>query len=316
MPDLFEGDPPEDAFALPGDDAKIEAMQAVAEEAPVEPVAEVEVETAEDTGPARDEQGRFVSQQEDEAEVAADAAANQADDIRDKRLADKDDFIRRQAEELRELRQVQEAMWQQQQYQQQQQHSAGMDWETLIDTNPAQATQLAYQQGNQAAYYQAVQAWEEVAPGAPELWSQNLAMRQQVDALAQESQAQRGMQAIDSLIRQYPDFEQQVDRIIEILPRYPHEGKALVSQNPNEVLAAMESLYLKATRGPVDPATLAAQVQETARKLAHDEQQAVAEASVVTASRTQKEPALSTAQAIGASWDTEAEKRLNDGWNI
>jgi len=329
MPDLWEGDTSDDAFALPGDEQQVATMiEAAAEKDP-------EVATALAERP-RDEKGRFVPA-EAEVEAPPEGTVETAEEaaVHDPTVAylakyggdsakalaaavEAQSKIGEQAREIGELRSQQE------QYEQyltslQQQPGPVSDWDSLIEESPAQAAEIAYRQGDQQRYNQVMQEWGDASPGTPQLWEQNKAMEQHLQQIDQRTQgfveqaqyAQR-LAAVAQLENEYPDMTAMADKMVEIAPEYPHELQALVSDDPKVVAGAMKSLYLKARGLQAD--TLAQTAQETARKLAQDEQSAIEAATVVSATRTNPEKPADVASQIAASWDDD--ERRFEGWNI
>jgi hypothetical protein len=231
------------------------------------------------------------------------------------------ELIGRQSQELGAARQAMQE-WQAYYNQQQaQQHAQsqyqGLDgWEDIIDENPAYATQLAYQQGNAAAYQKAAQAWEEVSPGAAQNWYDNQQIKATIVSASQQQEYARneqiGMEAVNRVVARHPDLPDMVDRMVEIAPQYPHELMALASGNLNVAAPAIESLYLKA-RGLTSD-TLTQTAQQLARKQTEEEMRVRQEAGVATATRTNAEPPASLADRIAAEWPDD--DPLKDGWQI
>lgn len=339
MPDLWDsGEPSEDeyanVFAYDADAAAsaVEAAEAAGREPPEAAVAVAEGEQP------RDEKGRFAPKEEQppagaSAEEGEEAPAEEqtpeppADDPLAAFLAKYGGDERKALEaameaqstiggmaneigQLRALIQQQQELQQQPQYPPTQQQ---YDWDSLIDENPAYATQLAAAEGNEVAYRQAVQAWDEISPGAPQLWYK----QQQIDAalaqIATSAREREGEQMVAALMQKYPDLGDYQEKMQEIAARFPHELAALASSDMSVAAPALESLYLKA-RSP-DSATLAQQAEEIARKQTEAELRARDEAAVASATRSHVTPPPSKEEAIAADWYTK-EDRLAEGWNI
>ena len=327
MADLFGDDTPESDFSLPGDE---EVMGRLIENSEDPEVKAVE---GEKSSPDVSEAARVLRAQRDAKAQAEDAEAAEGtwedeggavtpdDDPIARRLAEKDAMIGRQSNEIGELRARQQQV---EQYlaslsQQQQQQAPPSDWDELIDTNPAYATQLAYANGDQYHYQQARQAWEDMAPGSHDLWAQNYALQQQMQAVRQQTEYMQNHfrrqelgSSVGELAAKYPDLPNLIDDMANLAPEFPHEVMALSSHDPMIVSKAVESLYLKARGRATD--TLGEKAADTARRLAGEEQRAIEEAAVVSASRTGREPAPSMAEQIAADWPDD--DPLKSGWNI
>lgn len=342
MPDLWDdGEPTQEDFELPGD---AEFYGEVRETEAEEPAAEGRTEAVTDeeaqdadsqAGRPRDERGRYVSEKPPEPEPEPEPDPDQellerylskydGDEAKAlKAAANQDSLLGRQAQELGQLRaqQAQLAAYLQAQEQQAAQRQTGpIDWETLIDEDPAYATQLAYQQGNEPAYRAAAQAWEELSPGTPNVWYENEqmkgAMGQVTSALTsqrQVEQARQMAQRADELVRQYPDLPDALDDMSQIAPRFPYELRALVSGTPEEALAATESLYLKAKA--MKSEEFVQRAQAIARSQTQEEMRVREGASVASASRTHTEPPLSAEERIAADWG-KRDQMLAEGWNV
>lgn len=251
----------------------------------------------------------------------ADAAALKAQiEALEKRLADKDEFNGRLSNELGELRRLQE------QIAEQQSRPQVSDWDSLIDDNPARAAQLALQAGNNLAYQQARSAWEDLSPGAPDMFEQNLRLQKQMQELAEQVKAttapiaeqqrtQQVAQAYALIKEQYPDydkFEDAMAQAVEARPLLKESLKTvLASGDTEQQFAALEDLYLITAGRATD--TLHAEKQKVNQSLAEQSIQARQDAIVVSATSNQAEP-----PAPKTWWDVaEAdEQRRADGWNI
>jgi hypothetical protein len=200
-----------------------------------------------DDGQLRDEQGRYTSAREIEEKLT----------LLEKRLADKDEFIGRQASELGQLREGHQRLEQQLQYQAQPQY----DYDDLIAENPAQAAMAAYEQGDSVALQRAAAAWDEVAPGAPAIWVQGIQREQQLRAeIEQIRQTQAPVQqhyqsvqheqastnAVTSLLSAYEDFGAYAPTILQQLEGSPSDQAKLASGNEATIRETMELHYFRA----------------------------------------------------------------------
>lgn len=304
----------------------------------------IEAARAAQTGRPRDEQGRFTATEPEEpaledapvaeaevvdSEVADDTSVAETPSESEiealtRRLAEKEAMIGRQSTEIGELRAQQEQFseYAQQMEQRFRGPQVPQDWDTFIEDNPAAATQAAYQQGDEYNYYRALQAWEEVSPGAPQLWGQNMQIAQELaqikqstQGFAQDSTNRAKAAAVDSLRDQYPDLDKEevVQSMGQLALGNPYLLRALESSDPLEVKGAVESLYLLSRGRQAD--TLSQRAQELARTQTEEELRVRQEASVASASRTNAEPPLSPQEELAQRW-ADQEERLAAGWNI
>jgi uncharacterized coiled-coil protein SlyX len=226
------------------------------ESAPPEPAAAAD--DAGVDGQLRDEKGRYASSRELEEKLST----------LEKRLADKDEFIGRQSTELGTLRQQWEAF-------QAQQAQPQYDYDSLIDQDPAAAAMAAYDRGDQYELNRAVQAWNEVAPGAPRLWAQNLQMQQTFEEriaeldkrsvpvqqhYQQQQQDTANQQAVDQIRGEYTDFGAYAPSILEQIQGSPRDIQRLSSGDPEEIKDVLERHYFRAKMRAGDTLTEAATV--------------------------------------------------------
>jgi hypothetical protein len=333
MPDLFEGDTPETDFELPGDEEIIAGAQAVIEETVPEAA-----EQAAEPNPVS-EAARLLRSQRDKSEEpeptelsdTEETPQEQAERLFANKYQTAEELERgyqelqsrlSQRDERAALADQYEAYFaQQQQAQQQQQYAQPVgDWETMIDEDPARAAQLAQQQQNPYAFERAMEAWDEISPGTPQVWydnqilqAQSQMLHSQMGQVAHQEREREIAHRVGQLAAEFPDLADRVPQMQEIAAQYPYELRAMVEGTPEEVASAAKSLYLK-SRG-LDVDTLAQTAQETVRKLASDEQAAVDAAGVVSATRTNPDKPASLADQIAAEWPDD-DARLNAGWNF
>lgn len=233
-----------DAFA---DRGLAETVAAPDEGTPAEASTEPDQQGVDDGGQLRDEAGRYTSAREIEEKLT----------LLEKRLADKDEFIGRQASELGQLREGHQRLEQQLQYAAQPQY----DYDDLIAENPAQAAMAAYEQGDSVALQRAAAAWDEVAPGAPAIWVQGIQREQQLRAeIEQIRQTQAPVQqhyqsvqheqastnAVTSLLSAYEDFGAYAPTILQQLEGSPSDQAKLASGNEATIRETMELHYFRA----------------------------------------------------------------------
>lgn len=219
-------------------------------------------------------------------------------------------------EQAARAQQLEQYLWQ---LQNQAQAPATGDWETLLDERPHEAAQQAYAYGKQTndwRYWQeAARAWDEVSPGASTLWHQNQQLLAEHQRMSQLVQNQVLGQQVQDVAEEFGGLQALSERIGEIAPQFPTLMRLLADPNTPPETQAEVLKTLELIRRGLDTGTLAQQAQETARKLAQDEQRAADEAAVVTATRTNPQQPKSVAEQIASEWyDDEA--RWNEGWNI
>ena len=323
-----------DAFALPGDD-KLEQQLAAQQTAVAEPEAAEAAESAEPAEPAeaeeraRDEQGRFAKKDEEAPAEEAAAEPETAQETVERLLAGKyktsedlerahleaQALIDRQGNELGQYRQYLQQLAEQQQRQAQ----APSDWDSLIDENPAYAAQLAYQQQNPHAYRAAMEAWEDVSPGTPSVWLQNMQLQAQAAETAQHQQQQQWNESLAQFARENPGIDAiPTEELLAAGQNNPAFLEMIQkSTNPEARLGALRVLYLEAeqARGRKSE-TLVTAAQDIARVQAEATREAKAEAILSSANANlDGGPKKSGAEQVGDQW-RQMEEHLHSGWNI
>ena len=247
------------------------------------------------------------------AELAARLAAYE------KRLADKDEFINRQANELGDLRS---------RTQQIENQSNMSGWDEILYENPAQAAEMALNAGDRRRYMQAREAWEEVAPGAAANYERNITLQRQVDELQYQLQQgiaplhqQQELNQVASAYAQvkqkypnYDDFEGEMGTILNTRPLMKESLQSVLrngSQEDQE--SALEDLYLLAAGRKRD--TLGEAANEAKATLDATSQAQRQAATVVTGGASNDEVAQSIADKIGAEWD-EIASPYEEGWKV
>lgn len=229
---------PEDNFTELAKEAEERALEAEGEATESsDETSSVEEETSAQEERPRDEQGRFVSQEEPQQEDQTDWKRNY-DELRSE--------YNRKDQELSELRNLRDQLAQQQQLQYQQQYQQPADYSTLIDTNPAQAAQLAYQRGDTVAYQQAVQAWEELSPGAPALWGETVRLRNEMNQFLEEFEPLKGIQerqeletAFTHASQSHSDFDQVQGEMHKVLEEHPSLVASLAGEDSEKTVEAI-----------------------------------------------------------------------------
>ena len=157
----------------------------------------------------------------------------------------------------------------------------------LIDTNPAQATLLAYEQRNEQALQIAFDAWKDEDPFTAGSWlaekrdeQREQALRQELDAVRSEMQtlskpqqeAEERKQWSDAFAivsKDHPDFVQNAARILEeVAPKYPALTGTLATGSAEAKAEILAALYSLDRNG--NPAEIAAQLQQEAEAAAQE----------------------------------------------
>ncbi len=329
LTEFFSTDGDADDFALPGDDqlAARLGLEDPAPEAAADPEPEPETpepEVAETDDPPRNADGTFAAKDpEPEPELilgkfksAAELAAA---------YQELESFKGRQSGEINELRRALEDRFTAIE-QQAARPAAPASWDDLIDQNPAQAAKLAYEHGETLQLQRAAAAWEEVSPGAPELWAENIRMRHENEqrfarydaALApvqQQASASALTDGVAGLRAKYPEIADfiQGDQFASLAEQIPLAKKALLEGAPDEVVSAIETVYL-IHRGRASD-NLKDTARDVARSAAEEAQTMREEAFVASATATTATPRVSRADEYSAGWD-DTDKVFDSGWNV
>jgi uncharacterized coiled-coil protein SlyX len=157
----------------------------------------------------------------------------------------------------------------------------------LIEENPAAATQLAFQQGNQQALAIAYEAWKYEEPADAASWRADVIANQRIAQLEQQYEqrlaqieqrvAPAETQALDNewartfreIETKYPDLASYKDEMTEIATEFPQFASDLRG-DPESRGKALESLYLIARGRTAD--TLRATQGEIAQQTAVEAQ--------------------------------------------
>lgn len=339
MSDELWGDPAESGpsdWVLPGDDelakqlgaAEPQAEAAAADPDPA-PAAEAETAAEEKSERTRDERGRFAKADQPDAlpgetpeQTEARLYAGQYKTVEELERAalEKQAFIDRQANELGQERAARERYEQMLAQQQQAAQAGTIDWQAEIDENPAQAARLAQQHQNPHAFQAALRAWEELAPGTPEVWLRQQSYEARMAQAAEQQNRQQWNETMAAFGREHPDFAEFSDgEVTEAFRRNPYALELLqrAMTDPAAQMAALRTVYLdvKEARGR-NADTLVAAAQDIARVQHEETQRAKDEAILASATASVATPPKpSRADVIGAEWEA-MDKRLDDGWNI
>lgn len=329
--ELFDIEDPDD-FALPGDAARLAVLndEPAVEEEPVaeaEPAAEAEEPAVEDR--PRNPDGTFAAKNPEPAPLlgkfkSAEELAVAYTEL-ERHLGDQRRELgqRRQSEE--ELAARLAAI---------EGHIATPRQQItgdMIDRDPAAATQLAYEQGDQAALATAFAAWKDEDPAGAAVWAATETAAQREQALRAEYEARlaqveqriapaeqadldRQYQgAFAQFARQHPDVEKFIPAMAQIAEANPTMQALIESGSPAQAADTFATLYKLAKYEQGDLA--AAAVQDTARAVAEESQRAREEAFVASASTNTAGKAPSVAERIAAEWD-KLDAPMRDGWNV
>jgi hypothetical protein len=284
-----------------------------------------ETPEAPEAGRARDEQGRFVAA-ETEPEPGPDLQA-EIDKLR-AQLAEKDSFIGRQSNEVGELRQQMEAEL----ASLRQQASHVQITPDFIAEDPARATQIAFEQGDQYTMTKAFEAWKYEDGFSAAAWATQKQFEQREAALRAEIEAVKSQvhqnqapvqaqeeqriwtQAWDKAAEANPDIRDFADVMLnDIAPQF---ADTLNWNGPPEVRAKALTMLYETARGR-NAGTLKEAVKQAEKETADDAQQA-RDAAFVTSQDT-------AGGAAETSWEeaerlkakelfTSKQKSLENNW--
>lgn len=340
MTDFFNEQGSPDDFAMPGDEAVLAQIRGdepeqAAPEAAAEPAAEAEPENTEADERPRNPDGTFAKKQQEEEpqEELILGKFKTAEDLA-RAYQELELFKGRQQSEIGELRQaLEERLESFEQRVQQPVTPHTPVTQDLIDSNPALATQLAWQQGNIDLARAALEQWKIEEPFDAAIWvgevrqAQREAERQReleelraqvapVQQQAQQNELKNELTVgISRLREQYPDLADfvQSPEFVELAEQIPLAKKALAEGTPSEGVSAIETLYL-IHRGRASD-NLKDAAKEVARSAAVEAQQMREEAFVASASATTTAPPRSRADELAAGWD-EKDSLFESNWNV
>lgn len=277
--------------------------------------AEVEVEETAPERP-RNPDGTFAKKAEPEdPEVQAILAKYGGDQAKAlKALAESQSYIGSLHNELGELRQtVAQAQqeWQRPRLQ--------TDFDALLEENPQQAAMMALQAGDHAAYSRAKQEWNDISPGAPDLFEQNLRtqaeLREIREALAQtqaplveQGRRQHLARAYQEVAQANPDFEDLRPQMAEVVTELESVGydwitPALESGDQAQARGALHALVKMARAHRTG--NLAQAAQEAARQ--HVAETEAAKRDAIVASATSTVATTEDKSPADALWDQWAQ---------
>lgn len=303
----------------------------VEDAAPAEVVDTAEAEEPQEAAPERprNEKGQFVKAEAEES----------TDDLRarleaaERRLADKDEYIGRQSNEVGELRRaLEERLAGLEQSVQQPRYAPTQITAELIEQNPGAAVQLAYEQQNPQALQIAMEAWKYEDPFAAASWVSQRQMEalnsqwqeryqqleQRFEPVAQTQGDREFARGLREITETHGPLEDIIARAEQAnIPQRAADAirHALEHGTPEQRIGAIEALALLSSDRP-NADTLNEAVQANARQAAAEADRAIAEAAVASATQTRSEPpARSLADDVWGAADTLDVVR-EDGWNI
>ncbi len=215
-----------------------------------------------------------------------------------KALEESQSMIGRQGQELGELRRLQERqdLLEQQLKQQQevqQPESNNIDWGALIEHDPAQAAQMAYQYADAGALQAAVDAWGEEDPFQAAMFAQRLAqehLQYELQQRFESQQASLGPQSLPEDVQveiravkdSHDDFDQYIPAMTKLSQELPLLAQTLQQGDAKTRAMALEDLYRIAKSQDI-PDTSDAR-RTIALRVKSETDQAKADAAVVAAS--------------------------------
>ena len=258
-------------------------------------------------------------------ETPAPEAAAETTDERDARIAAleaqllaKESFIGRQASEIGELRATVDERFAS--YDERlNRRPAQQITPDLIERNPAQAAQLAYEQGDSVAIGAAYQQWALEDPAAAATWvaerradERETALRAEFDqrtkaledrfAPIQQQQEQTVLtQSVQALPDDVRAFLADADTVQKLATEFPTLGNAIVAGSPSEKLNAIQALHGIHRGRTAD--TLNAAVTDVARTTAQEAQAARDDAHVASATASESE---------SLTWEQQEQQRMAD----
>lgn len=340
MPEIFN-DVEEDAFALPGDEARLAQMAGAAGAEAPEPATPEESEPAA-AGPA-------AAAEPVEPAAAAPAPADApggAQEVADALQVDVDDpevqaylekfggdpakalkaavnaqaLLGRQGQELGELRRIVEERLPEPEPAPQPQYDQDA-LEVWFAEHPTQIPELAaraYLEGNEQVLNTAIAAWEDVDRGAARAFERKIAVAEARRELSAESEQRNQIvdewsDAAEKFAEAHPDLEQVAPKMRELAPQFPNMIQILRTGDPGSKLEVLEFLYDKARGQSAD--TLVTSARSIAREQAREAEEAIAGAAVASASSVVAGIEPSKAEQIAREWET-ADAPYRDGWNV
>jgi hypothetical protein len=202
------------------------------------------------------------------------------------------------------------------------------DFESLLEENPQQAALMALNAGDHAAYQRAKQEWNDISPGAPDLFEANLRLQRQVQDIQQQVQAvsapvqqQQQIQSLASVYRQVasenPDFEELRPAMVQVVNELADSGydwitPAIESGDLRQAYSAMTTM-VKLARAH-EGGNLASAAQAAARQHVAETEAAKREAIVASATSTvaSDDQPRSPADALWDQWAEHDIGRLRD----
>ena len=320
MPELWEHDPDDNDFALPGDE---EITGQVAETEQTETTEGVQ-EAVEEAERPRDDQGRFTAkEQETEPEKPAEPELilgkfKSTDDLI-KSYQELEQKLGSQGNELSQALQHID-----QRFAEFEEEPEPVNVTTLqeeLDANPARIPTVArdaYQRGDQQALNAVLVSWEYHDPAGAKAFEREIMLdmfrkeQQQAQQVAM-TREQENRSVMQEFTQAHPDLDAVAPVMQQIVNDYPSIGRLLVSQDTRERREGLEALYSLASRRASDNAT--AENRQTDADNKADENRAIEEAQVVSGNATHSETKKSGAELVGEQW-AELDAAVDAGWQL
>lgn len=205
-----------------------------------------------------------------------------------------------------------------------------IDWDELVEERPWEAAMVARQHNDVYHLQKAIEAWEELTPGAPQLWVQQVQAQAELnDKIARmEAQlapaAQRFEQvevtqsvaaALTEIQQRHPDFEQLYDDIgrevaLIVQGGRPDLQRVFETGTHQQKVEILDHL-VNAARGR--RAGNIGELAAHAGRIHAQETEAAKAAATAVSARTNVPVANSPDEALGAAWG-DLNRRFDDGW--
>ncbi len=341
MTDLFAEDVSVDDFALPTDADQIALKNAKAGAATEEPavVEETPAEVVAEEVPAeerpRTADGTFAAKEVEETPAEKLYAGKyKTPDELERAYQELQSLAGRQGSEVAELRQAFEARLSQIDERLATPVAPPVQITSdLIETNPAYAAQLAYEQDNGTAFQIAFQAWKEEDPFSASTWASGKqtetqlaeiraeyetklnGLQSQLTPVAQSAQVQQVNSLIGQAEAQTPGLSAFIasDKVAAVAQEFPEEAQLLISGTPDQKVRSLQKLFL--IDGGRNRDTLQVTTEQVGRATAEEAQRVREESFVASATTASSGVKPTKAQEIASEWDA-LEAPYNEGWNV
>lgn len=312
-----------------------EATPEVTPESAAAPTEEVDTAAEGTTDRPRDEHGRFTSQQQETEQQEQErlyAGKYKTVEEMEAAYAHLNQMTGRQSAELGELRSLVESIPETIQQQQAHQQHSSIDVEALMLEDPAAAAYVAYENGDGIGLQRALAHWNELAPGAPAVWVQQMQAREAYETRIQELEARldqvaQGVQPVAEAelerqrtsifnqgyalaAQQNPDILNYAEAIAQVADERPHLVDQLNVATPDRVAAIISDLYAiaafrtgRTSDTPTGQQQGAPSTQDVLRTAQQDAELAKQQAAVISGGGTPPpEPPKGVADQMWDAW--------------